>query len=297
MKWLNEKNADLYGFHGEYHDGISAVKYYNQKITDRRQKYPYQTDKDILQYENLIKSNGHCKIDNFFDEEQKNTLLDIKQAISDFVDNNENIKRRDDNMAFVNQPILNIPNLYKIVFNDNILKIVSSYFNCIPAITSIAVRKSFVTDAPAVSNQYFHRDYNSLVKLLKVIVYLNDVDENAGPFTYIQGSTTKMFDKWWNYHYLHDDILKNVYGEENIKYLTANFGDLLFADTRGFHKGLKPKNKERYAAHMCFMIHPELSGPGHQQESPVENWFKIKKEDYDSLDDWKKPVADFLIKV
>jgi hypothetical protein len=297
VKWLGTNDADLYGFHGAYHNGLSAVQYYNDRIVERREKYPFNLNQDVLNIGETIKDKGHYKIENFFNEDQKKLLLEIRETISNYVDNNKYIKNRDSNMAFINQPMLNIPNLYKIVFNEKLINVITSYFGCIPAITSMAVRKSFPSDSPPVSNQSFHRDYNSLVKLLKVAVYLNDVDKDTGPFTYIESSHRQMFDNWWSYHYIPDDPLKFLYGEDKIKYLTANFGDILFADTRGFHKGLKPKSKERYAMHMCFLVHPELSGDGHREESPPENWFQIRKEDYEELPENLKPVADYLKKV
>ena len=298
IKWLGTHDVDLYGFHGAYHHQAPiAVKYYNNKITARREKYPLNVEEPALTVGKEITEKGHHKVENFFDDNEKKLLLEIKNTLSEYVDNNIHIKRRDKNMAFVNQPILNIPNLYKIIFNQKLIDIVASYFNCIPAITSIAVRKSFVTDAPPVNNKFFHRDYNSLVKLLKVIVYLNDVDESAGPFSYVEGSHKKMFDGWWHHHYLQDDFLKSLYGQDCLKNMTANFGDIGFADTRGFHRGLKPKNKERYAMHMCFLVHPELGGPGHQQENTVDNWFQIDQKDYENIPDNLKPVADYLVKV
>ena len=39
----------------------------------------------------------------------------------------------------------------------------------------------------AVSSQRWHRDPEDR-KLCKVFIYLNDVDENAGHFTYVKGS-------------------------------------------------------------------------------------------------------------
>ena len=294
IKWLGTNDADLYGFHGRYHDGSAAVQYYNEQINKRKETYPFNLPEDTLKIGESLKDAGHYKIENFFNEEERALLIEIRETISRFVDTNENIKKRDNNMALVNQPILNIPNLYKIVFNKKLIDAVTSYFGCVPAITSLAARKSFVTSAPSVSNQHFHRDYNSLVKLLKVAVYLNDVDKDTGPFTYIEGSHKQMFDNWWNFHYIQDEPLKEIYGVEKIKYLTANMGDILFADTRGFHKGLKPKSKERYALHMCFLVHPELSGEGHQTENPPSNWFQIKREDYENLSEDVLPAADFL---
>ena len=49
--------------------------------------------------------------------------------------------------------------------------------------------------------------------------------------------------------------------------------------------------------HICFMVHPELIGPNQDQESPPEDWFQIREEDYNSLPEWKKPVADILKRV
>ena len=49
--------------------------------------------------------------------------------------------------------------------------------------------------------------------------------------------------------------------------------------------------------HMCFLVHPELTGPGHRQETPPDKFFKIRKEDYEMLSDKAKPLADFLNKV
>jgi len=299
IKWLGIKDPDFYGFHGSLHDGLSAVKYYNNKITERRELYPSENKpaEKAEKIVNELKDNGFHKVEGFFGDTQKDILENVKQTIIDFTDDNKNIKKRDANMAFINQPILNIPNLYKVIFNKDLIDLITSFYECIPALSSIAVRRSYLTDAAPVNNQYFHRDYNSLVKILKAVIYLNDVGEDDGPFTYVAGSSNKMFDNWWDYHYLNDQTLQELYGEENILPLTANFGDLLFANTRGWHKGAKPQKKERIAIHACFLIHPELTGPGHRQESPQEDWFQINKEDYENIPDNLKPVADFLIKV
>ena len=297
LSWIEPSDANFYGFHGQSNNGPAAVEYYNKKLLERREKYPFVPNSEASKHSEGVGEKGYHRIKNFFDEGQKNTLLEIRDVISNYVDENKHIKKRDNNMAHINQPILNIPNLYKIIFDDRIINIAAAHFNCVPAVTSVAVRKSFITDGPPVNNQYFHRDYNSLVKLLKVAVYFNDVDEDTGPFTYVHASNRKMFNKWWHYHYLQDDFLEVTYGKDNIKHLTANFGDLLLANTKGFHKGLKPKNKERIAMHICFMVHPELIGPNQDQESPPEDWFQIREEDYNSLPEWKKPVADILKRV
>jgi len=294
--WIYPENPDFYGFHSHFHDGQEAVKYYNRKITERREKYILESNFETEEA-TRVKEVGYHKVENFFDENQKNSLNAIRTTIDNFIDTNQHVERQDQNMAFIDQPILNIPDLYKIAFDERIINIATAYFGCMPGVTSVAVRKSFVTDGPAISNQQYHRDYNSLVKQIKFVVYLHDVNEDGGPFTYVDGSNAKMWGNWWHHHYPSDEMMENIYGKDKVVPITANFGDLLMANTRGMHKGMKPKKHERTAIHMCYMIHPELTGPGHQQENRLESGFRIRKEDFDNLPDWKKPAADFLVKV
>ena len=302
-KWIYPESSDFYGFHTHFHDGRHAVEYYNRKIMERREEYTHVVDADewnhpeAIDASTLVKEVGYHKIENFFDEEKKASLNAMRATINDFIDTNRHIKSRNQNMVFINHPLYYIPDLYKIAFDERIVNIAAGYFDCIPALSSIAVRKSFVTDGPAISNQQYHRDYNSLVKQIKFVVYLHDVNEDGGPFTYVDGSNAKMWQNWWYHHYPSDEMMENIYGKDKIVPITANFGDLLMANTRGMHKGMKPKKHERTAIHICYMIHPELGGPGHQQETPFANGSKMRKEDFDNLPDWKKPAADFLVKV
>lgn len=295
--WLGPGDHDFYGFHGPTHAGAPAAYYYNYNLDYRMEKYPYTLDSGSLETMNNVRSRGYHKIEDFFDDDQKAVLTSVGKTISTYVEEDKNILRRDEAMAFVEQPLVNIPGLFDILFDDGIINLAAAHFGCIPALTSIAARKSFLHDSEPYDNQLFHRDFNSLVKVIKFGIYLNDVDENGGPLGYIEGSNYNMFTKWWRYHYLPDDWLVKFYGEDKLKKLTANFGDLLIADTKGFHKGNKPVNKERLAVHACFLIHPEMAGTDQRQELPLEKRMQIKKEDFDNLPDWKKPVADFLYKV
>jgi len=296
--WLGVNDVDFYGMHGKTHDGRFAVHHYNNHLEARSKAYPsYQWKPEFTEIADQVRGRGYNKVENFFDDDQKKLLMSIRSVINDYVAANEHIKRRDINMAFIDQPLLNIPDLYKILFDGRMINMAAAYFGCIPSLTSVAVRKSFVTDVHGSENQHFHRDYNSLAKIAKFAIYLNDVDDDGGPLGYVAGSNCAMFNKWWYYHYILDSAVERFYGKEKIKRLTANFGDLIMADTRGYHKGWKPVNKERIAIHACFLIHPELAGPLHTHEVPYDEAFEIKKSDYDSLPEWKKPAADFLKKV
>ena len=296
--WLQPDDLNFYGMHGEGHDPNFAVHHYNSHLEARSKAYSsFEWKPEFTEIADQIRNKGHHKVESFFDEGQRELLISIRDMISDCVATNKHIKRRDVNMAFIEQPILNIPDLHKILFDGRIINMAAAYFGCIPALTSVAVRKSFVTYGEGTNNQYFHRDYNSLVKVVKFAIYLNDVDENTGPFGYVETSNRRMFTGWWHHHYMEDWVPEKFYGKENVKRLTANFGDLLMADTRGLHKGWKPIKKERIAIHACFLIHPELTGLDCKHEVPYDKAFQIDKGVYDNLPEWKKPVADFLKKV
>ena len=65
-------------------------------------------------------------------------------------------------------------------------------------------------------------------------------------------------------------------------------GDMIVATTNCFHRGVPPINSERTMLTLNYVIHPE------EFREPT---FQIKQSDVDSLEDYKKPLTDFLIKV
>jgi hypothetical protein len=88
----------------------------------------------------------------------------------------------------------------------------------------------------------WHRDYNDR-HIVKLFVYLDDVDDRAGPLEYVSGSTGNgaHADVWpWQ-------PLSEVYPDQAeiarrippsaTRTLTAPAGTLIFCDTSGFHRG------------------------------------------------------------
>jgi hypothetical protein len=57
--------------------------------------------------------------------------------------------------------------------------------DCQPAFGTCNLRKSFVNNMSEGGNQIYHVDPNS-PRFLKFFVYLDDVDENGGPFIKIE---------------------------------------------------------------------------------------------------------------
>ena len=204
----------------------------------------------------------------------------------------ENIARNEKLYIQCLQPLISAPEIHPFVFNDLIIDIAGAYMDCYPAFGTCNLRRSFVNNMKEGGNQIYHVDPNS-PRFLKFFIYLDDVDENGGPFCYVEGSHTKKFElngRNWNEQYSWDtNSINQIYGEDKVKYLTAKKGDLLMADTNGWHRGTKPLNKDRTMLTLDYVCHVEFF----EEDSK----FKMKKEDYNKLENKYKPLCDLLIQV
>ena len=96
--------------------------------------------------------------------------------------------------------------------------------------------------AERISSQRWHRDYNDK-HLLKVFLYLVDVDDSMGPFQYVPGSQPggPYSDAWpWEplgKNYPTEEELEALIPSSSIRAFTAPKGTLIFCNTAGFHRG------------------------------------------------------------
>ena len=139
--------------------------------------------------------------------------------------------------------------IVRCLLNPNILEIASAYFQMYARLTffsgNIAIPKPGV---PPKKSQRWHRD-GGIEKLCKVFIYLNDVDEGSGPFTYIAG--THPTGRWrtvaphkffghGSYYPSHENVTRKLqkHGiENNVKICSGKAGTMIFCDTLGLHKG------------------------------------------------------------
>jgi hypothetical protein len=189
------------------------------------------------------------------------------------------------NFAAVEEPFLACPGTIGVAFADLLFDIAARYLDCVPAIGGCNLRKSFVNDIAEFDTLHFHADPNS-PKFLKYFFYLNDVDIDGGPFCYVRGSHRQRFRGWRSkYRWTHEEIA-GIYGEDRIMYLTANRGDMVIADTNGFHRGTKVKSADRLMLTIDYVIHTEFDGA----QAP----FKIGFSDHAALSSKQQAAADLL---
>jgi len=100
-----------------------------------------------------------------------------------------------------------------------------------------------------VASQRWHRDPED-EHIVKVFVYFSDVDEEAGPFEYVRGSTAggRYGDLWaWGdgHRYPPPDELEASVAPEDRLTVTGPAGTVILCDTGGFHRGGFARTKPR----------------------------------------------------
>jgi hypothetical protein len=99
-------------------------------------------------------------------------------------------------------------------------------------------------ESDRIASQRWHRDYNDQY-LVKVFLYMNDVDEGSGPFEYVPrshigGDRYGDVFPWQPFGedlYPPSEELQRRIPPEATRLLTAPAGTMIFCDTTGFHRG------------------------------------------------------------
>jgi phytanoyl-CoA dioxygenase PhyH len=96
--------------------------------------------------------------------------------------------------------------------------------------------------AERAASQLWHRDFDDK-HLLKVFLYLVDVDEDAGPFEYVAGSQPggrhrepRQWGPMQTGRFSEEEVANHVPTDE-IKTFTAPRGTMIFCNTSGLHRG------------------------------------------------------------
>lgn len=140
----------------------------------------------------------------------------------------------------------------RMALNESLLNIADSYFRMTTKLRYYNVWQTFASKGTPRESQLWHFDREDRF-ILKVFLYLNDVDEGAGPFTYAPGTHKKGQYRAIEPDYFveggvrrtTDEQMRVVFPESAWISGTGKKGTLILADTRGFHKGGESRTKDR----------------------------------------------------
>lgn len=140
----------------------------------------------------------------------------------------------------------------RIALNSALLRVADHYFRMCVKLRYYNVWETFASTGASRESQLWHVDREDN-RILKVFLYLDDVDEGTGPFTYAIG--TQMGGRNRSVRpdsFLEsgvsrttDEQMKAVLPESEWLKCTGKRGTLILADTAGYHKGGEARTKDR----------------------------------------------------
>jgi hypothetical protein len=152
----------------------------------------------------------------------------------------------------------------ELALSDGILGIVGAYLGMFSRVVGMDLWCNVPTGGPDRYSQSWHRDPEDK-RLVKIFLYLRDVDRGAGPFFYIPGSHNdgplgNLYPQTMpdSLYPASGEVEKRV-AESQILTCTGRAGTLIFCDTTGLHKGGHPRSNLRvlftaeYASNAAFL--------------------------------------------
>ncbi|MGD1911421.1 MAG: 2OG-Fe(II) oxygenase [Rivularia sp. (in: cyanobacteria)] len=146
------------------------------------------------------------------------------------------------------QQILEHQEIFIWGLEQRLVNIVENYIGLPVAYHGAYFRRDIVNKVQ-LKSRLWHIDPEDR-KVLKVVIYLNDVDENNGPFEYIpQSLTSKLVSSLkYTHGYVQDKTMEKVISPSHFKSCTGIPGTVILAATGSiFHRGKIPVSSDRYA--------------------------------------------------
>ncbi|BAY99551.1 hypothetical protein NIES37_35340 [Tolypothrix tenuis PCC 7101] len=146
------------------------------------------------------------------------------------------------------QQIMAHPEIFIWGVEQRLINIVENYLSLPVAYHGAYFRRDIANQIEQKS-RLWHIDKEDK-KVLKIIVYLHDMDEDNGPFQYLPISVTESVTQLLKYHhgYIQDQTMQQIISPANYKSCLGPAGTVVFAATGSiFHRGKLPVKSDRFA--------------------------------------------------
>lgn len=166
-----------------------------------------------------------------------------------------------------NHPLLDPESVYaRFALQQPILQIANAYFGMYTRLRYYNVWHTLTTNTQARESQLWHRDREDH-SILKLFVYLSDIDEGAGPFTYAPGTHHKgpirrapEFFIENGVRRTNDEQMGAIVPQSRWVQAVGKKGTILFGDTAGYHKGGLARTRDRLMF-TCMFTSPTSQAP------------------------------------
>jgi hypothetical protein len=165
--------------------------------------------------------------------------------------------------------VLECPHIMQVMNRPDVLGVAEQYLGCQPTISGLRIDWS----CPATGTGYvqrFHRDYDDW-KIVKLFVYLSDVDDTSGPHEFV-ATSHRHSGQLRAIPYEQAD-LERTYGRERLVRVVGSRGTSFMVDTWGIHKGNVPMTRTRIMLQIQYSILPVLKFAYRPVRMPLPNQF------------------------
>jgi hypothetical protein len=181
------------------------------------------------------------------------------------------------------------PELLRWGLDERILSIIRTYIGLPIAYRGLTVRRD-VVGGPQTETRMWHRDDEDN-RIVKIIVYLNDVGDDGGPFEYIphdqSPATWRIPDV--SSSRVTDTEMERMVPKNRYRACTGSRGTVVIVDTcRVFHKGGVAAAQDRHTLFYCYNsqspMNPQWCGPLFDHDSFVAACPNLTPEQQDAVD-------------
>ncbi|MDX6478411.1 MAG: hypothetical protein QOG29_998, partial [Gaiellaceae bacterium] len=136
----------------------------------------------------------------------------------------------------------------RIALHPAVLNVANGYLKLRSHLRALELWHTRPTQGSAVQTQLWHRDADDVMNV-KFFLYFTDVRRAAGPLTYAPG-THPLGDRRETPEHdensrSNDEQMAKIVPESDWRILEGGPGTIVFAETCGYHKQLKPESDER----------------------------------------------------
>jgi hypothetical protein len=195
-----------------------------------------------------LQRDGVVKVPNFVSR-------DAVAEIRAFLENQQSTKVSATRRQYAPESLLNCARVCSLIEDHFLCSLASAYLGSVPIFTGVSAWWSLPDQAATQEDlsraaQLFHFDYD-WPAFLKFFIYLSDVSNDNGPFVYVVGTHEMKSD--WRDGRVTDEYIDTQYGAK-VRRFTGNAGDLIVADTVGYHKGERVRGEPRLMLQLEFAV-------------------------------------------
>jgi len=198
-----------------------------------------------------------------------------------------------------NRPVLDPNSVFaRFALHPHIMSLVNSYMGMLSKLRGYSVWRNIPTRQVARESQLWHRDPEDR-KILKMFVYLSEVDSESGPFNFLpkthssyklkrEPKATLIKEGETSVRRVTDEDMEVIFPKGIWVSAEGPKGTVIFADTSGYHKGGCCLNNERLLFTCTYTS--QASGPSGDDlfvRRTFEQKFTDPRMEFALREDWK----------